>query len=111
MPLASPAPAASRLLLWALVGAFAFPFRFNFPLGPFATISVVDLVLIVCSLYLAVTFLALAPVRIGPPILAAAVLTPAVLAFGSLLWTVDGSLSSAATVRYFYAALIYFVAL
>ena len=43
--------------------------------------------------------------------LAAAVLVPAFLALGSLLWTVDAGLTAAATVKYFYAALVYFAAL
>jgi O-antigen ligase len=103
--------AVSRLLFWALVVAFTFPFRFDFTLGPFTTISTVDIVLILCSAYFAIIFLALVPVRTGPPIIAAAVLVPALLALGSLLWTANGGLTAATIVKYSYAALIYFVAL
>jgi O-antigen ligase len=101
----------TRLFFWALVAAFTCPIRFDLALGPFTTISVVDIVLLLCSAYFAIMFLMLAPVRVGPPVVAAAVLIPAFLALGSLLWTVDAGLTAATTVKYFYSALIYFVAL
>jgi len=104
-------PAAPRFLFWTLVLAFAWPLRVDFPIGPFTTVSVVDLALMLCGVYLVVRFAMLHPVRLGPPTLLVAVLTPACLAFASLLWAVDAGLTAATTIKYVYAALLYLVAL
>jgi len=108
---ASLAVVGSRWLFWLLVAAFAYPARVDFAVGPFTTISVLDLALMVCAGSLGMRFLALGAVRAGPLTLAIAVLAPPFMALASLLWAVNAALTAATTIKYFYAALMYFVAL
>jgi len=94
-----------------LVAAVACPVRVDFSVGPFTTLSALDVVLLICAVYFLLRFLAFVPVTFGPPLIAIAVLTPAVLAVMSILWTVDATLTAAAAIKYLYTVLIYFVAL
>jgi O-antigen ligase len=104
----SPAP---RLLFWTLVLALACPIRADLRIGPFATLSVVDLAVAMCGAYLALRFATLGAIRVGPPSLLVAVFGPAFLALASMLWTLDAERTFATTIKYFYAALVYLAAM
>src|SRR5688572_16633276 len=103
-------PQVSTLLFWVFIAAVACPVRVDFAVGPFNTISILDVALLVCGTYFALRFVALVPISSGPPLLTLAVFTPAFLAVLSVLWTVDAALTTIAAIKYFYSALIYLVA-
>lgn len=110
LPFADSRP-PSRLLYWVLVAAVACPMRFDIGIGPFATLSVLDLALAACGVYFLYWTAALMPLRVGPPMVMAAVLLPAVLALASILWSADPGRAATATIKYTHSALLYFVAL
>lgn len=101
----------SGALFWMLIAAVAFPVRFELAVGPFTTLSALDVVLLVCLACLCTRILSLAPVQLGPPMVGLAVLVPAVVAACSIAWALDAALAAASAIKYLYAALIYFVAL
>jgi O-antigen ligase len=103
--------APSRLLYWALVAAVALPMRFEIGVGPFATLSFLDLGLVACGVYFVYWTAALMPLKAGPPVIMAAVLIPAVLGVASILWSADPGRAATATIKYLHSALLYFVAL
>jgi O-antigen ligase len=96
---------------WLLVAAIAVPVRFDHGLGPFTTLSLVDLALLLCAAYFALQFACLQVVQIGPGIVALAVVVPAAVAAVSIGWAAEEPLAVAGAIKYFYAALIYFVGL
>jgi O-antigen ligase len=94
-----------------MIAAIACPVRFNLGFGPFTTVSVVDLALLVCTAYFCLQFLTLHTIQIGPGMVGAAVALPAIVAAVSVTWAVDERLALAGAIKYLYAALIYFVGL
>jgi O-antigen ligase len=104
---ARPSPA----WFWLLIAVVACPVRLDFGIGPFTTVSVIDLALLICAAYLALQFLCLHAIQIGPWSVAASVALPALVAAVSVTWAINERLAVAGAIKYFYAALIYFVGL
>jgi O-antigen ligase len=106
-----PVGAFATLLFWLLVAAVAFPLRTDFVVGPFTTISALDIALIIATAYFFGRFLCLTPIYVGPNTLSISVLTPPFVALLSLMWATNTTLAAIGAVKYLYGALIYFVAL
>lgn len=102
--------ASSTFCLFLLVAAVAVPYRFNFVAGPFTTVSILDMALIVSTIYLCARYLLLLPFYVGPRVLSISVLAPVVVAILSIAWAENTALSGASAIKYVYTALCYFVA-
>lgn len=98
-------------LFWLLVACIALPLRIDLAVGPFTTISTLDAAVIIATAYVVVRFLSIYPIRLGPTILAASVVTPALIALLSVGWALDITSSVASSIRYIYCVIAYFVAL
>ena len=97
---------------YLLVAAVAVPDRFNFGIGPFSTVSVVDIALLMGVIFVCARFLFfLSPVYIGPSFLATAVLLPVAISILSIIWASDKSQSLTSEIKYVYSATCYFIAL
>ncbi len=100
-----------RRLLALMVFGVAFPLRYNVSIGPFSSVSLMDLCMLPCFLFLIVKFLISGKLNVSGRLIAICLLIPVVIAFFSLGWTLDIKASSKVVVIYFYAFCSYLCAL
>lgn len=82
-------PIGQLLILTLLVVVIAAPIRFQLPIGPFRSASLLDLVVFIGGVFLLIRFLARNSIRVGDTRIFALVLVPLFVNVVSLFWTQD----------------------
>ena len=94
-----------------MLAAVGLPYRLDFPIGPFATVSILDVALLGSATYVGLKFVLLRPLLLGPGVVSTSVFFPIFVAFISVSWAANTSLSAAAAIKYAYTGLCYLIAL